>query len=236
MSRPRWFAILFVLLGVNVTAVLVSSAWHLAGAGESPSLPPQENAHTAPEPSDLSSGPSSSGQFSVSREEKQAPALDPKRSVARSADPRQTASSPIHISPPADAPNANPVASNTEMDLSLPPTHGLTLDGIAEVPSLADTRELERDPIFQEFQKMFGGGSSQEDTLEESPHSGRAQVDFQSLGSRVGAAEKIASAAHAIVLEAARLSQQGQEAQAKRLLDMATSLREIAAHMLVGEF
>ena len=100
------------------------------------------------------------------------------------------------------------------------------LDSLTSVPSLGANPE--KDPIFQEMQKIFGAQSPPPLSREHS------QEFYRSIDSRLTAAAQLSSAARRIAQEASRLDRGGNRQEAERLLVMLTKIREIAAELLVS--
>ncbi len=147
-----------------------------------------------------------------------------------------------HLS--ADEPQSSTVAdSATQPAATVSPTNPVDSipvpDGLPEIPSLATPAELQDDPGFQEFSRLF---SKVEESWEGAiPTAASARVQAQSaeyctaLDLRLRTVQRLCGAARNIAADASRMASQGRQAESEPLLKMAIQLRDMAAKLLVSE-
>ncbi|MEZ6075686.1 MAG: hypothetical protein R3C56_08410 [Pirellulaceae bacterium] len=112
-------------------------------------------------------------------------------------------------------------------------------ESLPEIPSLSDPEALKNDPGFQEFSRLFSKVEESWDV--DYPTSAKPQsiaqsaAYFEALDGRLETVEQLCSAARHIASEAARFSRSGRVKESEAHVQMATQLRDMAAHLLVSE-
>ena len=130
-----------------------------------------------------------------------------------------------------DAPPASRTANPVD-DIPLP-------DPLPEIPSLGSSENLQDDPAFQEFRRLFEAEEQSWNAppprASNAPPGPRTAEYFSALDERLAAVEQLCAATRSIAQQAARRADQGATQQSDELLRMATQLRDIAAKLLVSE-
>lgn len=101
---------------------------------------------------------------------------------------------------------------------------------------LPDAATLKNDPVFAEFQKMFGGqGSASETSSTHITPRAAGEVDTETLIERLESANKLTQQAQRLALESQKLHTKGFEEQAKSLANLAQQISGVAAEVLTVE-
>lgn len=243
MNKKNWTSPLLILLGINVVAVACSSAWHLAHASD-----PIQNFEEASSNSVVENGSEEPTLNKPVQQDGPAATANSQRSEDLQENAPQEAK-PVTIAKTHLAATQLPPLSQgtTDSDEEQPHSvakpiaqtqaetadeNAIDLEGLSNIPSLST--DLEKDPIFQEIQSMFGNSSSPK-----KPNDSEADLNsdrfYASLENRMETASLLSSAAHGLACEAVSLKTAGEHAKAQKILAMLAKIREITAELIVSE-
>jgi len=103
----------------------------------------------------------------------------------------------------------------------------------AELP---DAATLKNDPVFAEFQKLFGSQDSTPETQStQIALKAAGEVDTETLIERLESANKLTQQAQRLALESQKLHTKGFKEQAKSLANLAQQISGVAAEVLTVE-
>ncbi len=134
--------------------------------------------------------------------------------------------------PPASVSTSTAPPTNPVNNIPVP-------DGLPVIPSLASPAELQDDPGFQEFSRLFSKVEESWEGTIPAAASSRVKAEsaeyFIALDQRLLTAQQLCESARAIAADAARMASQGRQSESESLLKMAIQLRDMAAKLLVSE-
>ncbi|MCA9133894.1 MAG: hypothetical protein KDA45_12095 [Planctomycetales bacterium] len=236
MTSPRWFFIALSLLVLNAGLVVSSVVWRHAGAGEPPA---QAETPTGAPSGEVTASETTSGGAT--------PGVTIPAETEAIAGGQRPVPPDAGESTAADAGESTPPAA-TAWDAAARSRQPRLLDSLPipgelpSVPSLSDSEAVQRDPVFQEFRKLFAEETpppalSSAPSVKSAGAAGgeQSQAYFAALDQRLEAVEQLCAAARNISAEASRWSRAGDVERSRELLQMATQLRDMSAKLLVQE-
>lgn len=216
MQIPRWLQVLCVLIGINLAAVTFTSIWHLATAQAASVGDGVQDTSTDQAPDDSST--------SGDEPPADVPSLTYEPEQESEESPLPAGSLPS-LAPPGSDEQPGP-EQGAAPSLSLPD----------QLPALPESsgQDLENDPIFQEFQRMFSDTSAVENAEGNLPAG--ARVALSALENRLEGVHSLLDAALATAREAHEHEVRGEATQAGELRKLSDQLRTMAAQLLVRDF